>query len=191
MHAQFLVVDRVEFNTYPTSHPDVRREKELLGLGLDQRRLQTRWHGKPRRDMPVLMMIIGQHRVDLFPHEKCWLAMREFLRGPGQRPANSSYPAELLFTGVRLRSFELPLQSSPPPLLQRAQYSIIGMRQVVSRSGNHSMWQRPPSASLPLSAVEGVRSSAARLPRQFSMKRSRMGAGRSSERNVAGITRRR
>jgi hypothetical protein len=47
---------------------------------------------------PIVVVIIGEHHVDFFPHKKGRFTMRKFFSCLRQRTAKSAYSSQLFFT---------------------------------------------------------------------------------------------
>ena len=74
MISQIFVPDALQFNPDPAAHADVRRPEKRLRFCRHQHGLHARRGGYPHRDVPVMVMIIGEHREHLLPYEEGGLA---------------------------------------------------------------------------------------------------------------------
>jgi len=101
MKRQFLVVDAIQFDTDPAAHADIRRLEERSRRCADQGRLDA-WRSRyPHGDMPIVVMVVGKHREDLFAHEESWLAVRELFCCLGQRHTDSAYSPQMLAIEIK------------------------------------------------------------------------------------------
>src|SRR5882757_6661138 len=96
MEPQFFIADCIEFNSHPAADTYIRRHEKLVGLSLEQRRLETRRYRYPHRNAAVVMVIVGEHCVHLLSYEESGFAVREFFRGLGQSGTNPADSPHML-----------------------------------------------------------------------------------------------
>jgi len=96
---ELLVVDLIELDADPSAYAYVRRQVELFGLALDEARLGTGRNREPNGDVSVVVVIVDEHCIDFFLHEKRRFPVGEFLGRVGQGAAETADAAEVFFAG--------------------------------------------------------------------------------------------
>lgn len=86
---KLFIVDVLEFEPYPSSSADIRRPVELLRRSFDQHLLNSGRSWYDDCDVPVFVMIVGEHREYLLANEEGWFTVRESLRCFGERQTDS------------------------------------------------------------------------------------------------------
>src|SRR5713101_3674798 len=100
MRSKFFIADAVEFNTDPATHPHIGRTEERLRRTLDQHPLETWRRGYPHRNVPVVVMIVGEHGEYLLADEKRRFSMGKLFRALGHGGADSPDSPQVLFAEV-------------------------------------------------------------------------------------------
>ena len=120
MEGQIVIVHAVEFDAYPSAHANVRWQEEPLRLSSEQHWLHSLWYRYPDGNVPIIVMIVGEHDVNLLSHKESRLAVGKFFRRLWKSETDSPHPPELFLASFRFRSFDL--QS---PTASRLVYSIL------------------------------------------------------------------
>src|SRR5574341_1531447 len=96
MGGEFMILDAIQKNSYPTAHADIRRPEKLLRFRFDQRSLHAERRRTPDGDPPVVVVIVGEHRKDLLTDKESRFAVRDFFRHFGQRQTKTPDSFEMI-----------------------------------------------------------------------------------------------
>ncbi len=77
MRSKFFIAGAVEFNTDPATHPHIGRTEERRRRTLDQHPLETWRRGYPHRNVPVVVVIVGEHGEYFLADEEGWFSVRK------------------------------------------------------------------------------------------------------------------
>ena len=79
MESELFIADARKLNANPTAAPDVRWFVEFLGRAFDQRRLDANRRWYHYRQVAVVVVIVREHRIDLFANEEGGFAVGDLL----------------------------------------------------------------------------------------------------------------
>lgn len=99
MSRQFFVADTPEFNADPAFDADIGGLEEFFRRGMDEGILKSFQRGNPDGDVPIVVVIVGEHYVDFLVDEKRGLAMRDFFGRAGQGSADSAHARQVVIGG--------------------------------------------------------------------------------------------
>jgi|SRR5215510_12647777 len=103
MEGQILIVNVVELDTDPATHPDIRWQEEFLRLGLEQHGLHSMWDRDPHGDVSIIVMIVCKHGINFLSHEERRLAMGQLFSGLWQGCTDPLYPPQMFPASIGLR----------------------------------------------------------------------------------------
>jgi len=69
---------------------------------------------QPHGQVSIMVLVVGEHRVNFLPHEEGRFTMRELFGGLGERRTNSSNPFQMVFARVLNISHQGMFQVWPP-----------------------------------------------------------------------------
>jgi hypothetical protein len=96
--AKFVVADLREFDSHPALSSYIRRSVIDPREARDESLLLSGLRGYYNCDMPVVVMVVREHRKDPFLDKERRLSMGDLLGRARQRQANSAHSLYLFFT---------------------------------------------------------------------------------------------
>jgi len=99
---EFVVRDLIEFDSDPSADAYVGGLEECGRRVVDEGLLGAGSGRNPHGDVPVVMVVIGEHGEDLVAYEESGLSVGEFLGGCGESGADFADAAQVFFVVVLL-----------------------------------------------------------------------------------------